>query len=349
MMKLANYVQAGFYGKGGVFGVGSRQLVFDDLPQWELLIKVAATWTQPFTETQIKEVIVSKYPDIHDSKIDHAIQLLKSNHFLMESNEFEKNDRYSRNKLYFNLSGGRPKVIQQKLRRSAVTILGCGGIGNHVSFILATSGVGRINLVDDDIIEKSNLTRQVLFTEADISKRKVDVLSEALQVRNSEVVVETYPLKIQSEDELSLLPSSNLLVVSADHPSLLMHWVNRYCVKNLIPYINVGYINDISVFGPFYIPNQTGCFECQAIVPFDHANSDLNRELEIINNNFQPASFSSVNSVSAAMAACDIIKFLGQFGSILSANKRVGIHSSSLKIETQSLERAEACKVCGHL
>ncbi|NIG98741.1 MAG: hypothetical protein G5701_07605 [Serratia symbiotica] len=56
-------------------------------------------------------------------------------------------------------------------KKSRVTILGCGGIGNHIGAALATNDIGTINLVDGDHIELSNLTRQILFDEND-SKRK---------------------------------------------------------------------------------------------------------------------------------------------------------------------------------
>lgn len=98
---------------------------------------------------------------------NQAFDFLFSNHFLVlaETSDNIFNNRYSRNHLHYQSYGMNPASVQYTLSQKVVIILGCGGIGNHVSAILASSGVGKLILVDNDVIEITNLTRQILFTE----------------------------------------------------------------------------------------------------------------------------------------------------------------------------------------
>ncbi|UNF40064.1 ThiF family adenylyltransferase [Bartonella krasnovii] len=98
---------------------------------------------------------------------NRAFNFLVSNHFLVQAETSNNilNSRYSRSHLHYQSYGMHPVSIQHTLLQKSVVILGCGGIGNHVSAMLAASGVGKLTLVDNDVIELANLTRQILFTE----------------------------------------------------------------------------------------------------------------------------------------------------------------------------------------
>ncbi|MCA2465172.1 MULTISPECIES: ThiF family adenylyltransferase, partial [Vibrio] len=80
---------------------------------------------------------------------------------------------------------------QEALKQSSVLILGAGGLGCASSQYLATAGVGRITLIDDDIVELSNLQRQVLHHDTDIGHKKVDSAADALRELNPHVEVNT--------------------------------------------------------------------------------------------------------------------------------------------------------------
>uniref|UniRef100_A0AC34PV65 THIF-type NAD/FAD binding fold domain-containing protein n=1 Tax=Panagrolaimus sp. JU765 TaxID=591449 RepID=A0AC34PV65_9BILA len=71
---------------------------------------------------------------------------------------------------------------QQLLKKASVLIVGCGGLGNPVALYLAGAGIGKLGLVDADAVDLSNIHRQIGFTMADIGKRKVDVLKEAVKM-----------------------------------------------------------------------------------------------------------------------------------------------------------------------
>ena len=79
---------------------------------------------------------------------------------------------------------------QQRLLDARVLILGAGGLGCPLALYLASSGVGHITIVDDDVVELSNLQRQILYTEADIGRLKAEVVRERLALLNPEVTVQ---------------------------------------------------------------------------------------------------------------------------------------------------------------
>ncbi|MGH7918974.1 MAG: ThiF family adenylyltransferase, partial [Candidatus Dormibacteraceae bacterium] len=81
---------------------------------------------------------------------------------------------------------------QEKLRRAAVLVVGCGGLGVPVMTYLAAAGVGRIGLVDGDRLEASNLHRQTLYSLADVGKPKVELAAARLRALNPEVEVDTH-------------------------------------------------------------------------------------------------------------------------------------------------------------
>ncbi|MCV5888925.1 ThiF family adenylyltransferase, partial [Escherichia coli] len=78
---------------------------------------------------------------------------------------------------------------QEALKQASVLMLGAGGLGCASSQYLATAGVGKITLIDDDIVELSNLQRQVLHHDADIGRKKVESAADALRELNPHIIV----------------------------------------------------------------------------------------------------------------------------------------------------------------
>ena len=78
---------------------------------------------------------------------------------------------------------------QRKLSKSKVLVIGAGGLGAAILPYLAAAGVGQIGIVDDDVIEISNLHRQILFNEEDVNKFKVDIAEKKLEKINSKIKI----------------------------------------------------------------------------------------------------------------------------------------------------------------
>lgn len=340
--KTARYVSLFPHGKGGFLGVGSKQTYIGNSKMWETISALLSKCKVPQTLSEVE----SSIRHLDKSDVEESMKILTISNSLVPDHLIDYNDRFSRNHLYYSYMGSTPSQVQAKISNSSVTIIGCGGIGNHIAYMLATSGVGTIHLVDDDHIEISNLTRQVLFTEEDIGQEKTHVLKRELLRRNSSTSVDITPISITKKQDLEKLEKSDLYIVSADYPAQLIDWVNEFCVENNQPYLNVGYMNDISVVGPFVVPTKTSCFRCASVS--SNANDlNLNSDVKQLNEDFKAATFAPINGISANFATSEILKFIGEYSRPLSYNKRIGIYSDRLKIEEQTIEKNKECQVCG--
>jgi molybdopterin/thiamine biosynthesis adenylyltransferase/rhodanese-related sulfurtransferase len=108
-------------------------------------------------------------------------------------------------------------VGQEKLKASSVLVVGLGGLGSPAALFLAAAGVGRIGLVDYDIVQASNLHRQVMYSEQDLGKKKVEVARSRLQMTNPHVRIETYDTKLDSTNALEILQEYDIIIDGTDN------------------------------------------------------------------------------------------------------------------------------------
>lgn len=339
---LAPYVSCGFYKDDLDIGFGSILVTIKGKCDQEAYLKVAFFIKTPKTLNELKEFIFNETL-ANDKKLVYENFLLKN--FLIKENDYDSEDRYSRDHLFYNLSGKDPKVVQKSLEKKHVIILGCGGIGNIIATNLATSGIGKLTLIDNDHIELSNLTRQILFSEDDVGNKKTSTLKQALLSRNNNVTIDTLNVICDSQEKIKHLPTCDLIVASGDSDNICTY-LNKYSFSNKTPFINVGYIQDIACWGPFIIPGETACYECFSNSNIASRENELQFLVESINKGYKAPSFGAINMLAAASATLDIMKFLGDFGEIQCLNKRVGIWTDTLKIEHQNYQKNPGCTLC---
>lgn len=118
---------------------------------------------------------------------------------------------------------------QSKLKSASVLIIGAGGLGTPSSTYLAAAGVGRIGIVDFDTIEKSNLHRQVLYTEQDIGKSKADVARQRLLEINPNISVNVHKVRLDSSNALEILGAYDVILDGTDNFAT-RYLVNDACV-----------------------------------------------------------------------------------------------------------------------
>ncbi len=161
--------------------------------------------------------------------------------------------RYIRQEI-FNKIG---KENQEKLKNSTVTIVGIGALGTITLELLARAGIGKIIIIDRDIIELNNLQRQSLFTEEDINKPKVLTAKEKIEKINSEIKIEEHLVDLDY-DNVELL-KSNLILDCTDN-IYTRFLINDYSRKNNIPWI---YSSVIGAKGmTLNITKENPCFSC---------------------------------------------------------------------------------------
>jgi len=146
-----------------------------------------------------------------------------------------------------------------RLSSKKVLILGCGGIGTHMAWHMATLGVNQITLVDFDTIEISNLNRQLLFDGNDVGQVKTDVLKSKLSAINPDIHIKIVHQKISSEEELEaicLKDKFDLIIKALDSPAELPIWLDNVSKRNKLTYIAGITMRENVLIGPSYIPGE---------------------------------------------------------------------------------------------
>jgi len=144
----------------------------------------------------------------------------------------EELERYSRHLIIpeFNIEG------QKKLKAARVLVVGTGGLGAPLLLYLTAAGVGTIGIVDFDVVENSNLQRQVLFTTADVGRPKVEAAKERLAALNPFVKFELFNLHLNSSNALEIISQFDVVADGTDNfPTRYL--VNDACV--LLDKVNV--------------------------------------------------------------------------------------------------------------
>ncbi|MCJ7637062.1 MAG: ThiF family adenylyltransferase, partial [Nitrososphaeraceae archaeon] len=148
----------------------------------------------------------------------------------------------------------------EKLRNSKVCVVGVGGIGNPVVTQLTAMGVGKIRIVDRDVVEISNLHRQHLYTEQDIGKVKVEAAIEHLKKRNTNVEIEALPISITSYTAENIVKGFDVVIDALDSIDA-RYALNDACVKQHIPLIYAGALGMLGSVCTI-LPNQSACLRC---------------------------------------------------------------------------------------
>jgi len=134
----------------------------------------------------------------------------------------------------------------KKIEKSKISIIGIGGIGCPLATYLVSSGIKYIQLIDGDIIEKSNLNRQILFTSDDIGQKKVTIAKQKLLKINPNCQIITIDDNLKKSSTKNLSNSS--IIIDTSDSWKTMKIVNEYCVKKSIPLISSSVIGfDVEV------------------------------------------------------------------------------------------------------
>lgn len=139
---------------------------------------------------------------------------------------------------------------QLKFKEARVLVIGTGGLGSPILTYLATCGVGHLAAIDFDVVEHHNLHRQILFTEADIGRPKIEVTRERIQVLNPHILFKGYGEKLTSENSLSIIADYDIVVDGSDNFAT-RYLVNDSCValgKPLIYGTILDFEGQIAVF-----------------------------------------------------------------------------------------------------
>ncbi len=168
----------------------------------------------------------------------------------------EQRDRYGRHLLLPEVG----EAGQQQLLESRVLLLGAGGLGSPAALYLAAAGVGTIGIIDMDVVDASNLQRQILHNTDRIGERKVDSAKKTLTALNPDVDVVTYDVRLGADNVLDIIDGYDVIVDGTDNfPTRYL--VNDASLLKRIPVVHGSifrFEGQVSVFQPYVGP----CYRC---------------------------------------------------------------------------------------
>ena len=168
----------------------------------------------------------------------------------------EQRDRYSRHLLIPEIGS----EGQQKLLDAKVLLLGAGGLGSPTALYLAAAGVGTLGIVDDDVVDLSNLQRQVIHSTQRVGIPKVDSAEESIHALNPDVKVVKYPVRLDASNIMEIIEGYDVIVDGVDNfPTRYL--LNDATVRLQIPVVSasiLGFDGQLSVFKPYEGP----CYRC---------------------------------------------------------------------------------------
>jgi molybdopterin/thiamine biosynthesis adenylyltransferase len=158
---------------------------------------------------------------------------------------------------------------QERLRQASVLCIGAGGLGAPVLLYLAAAGIGRIGIVDDDVVDITNLQRQVLFREQDKGELKTQAAKHALMALNSDISIVDFTERFCAANAENLFDSFDIVIDGTDNFASKF-LINDACVKFSKPLIYasiLGFEAQVSVFSALHGP----CYRClYPAPPSDH-------------------------------------------------------------------------------
>ena len=224
---------------------------------------------------------------------------------------------------------------QQKLLAAHALVLGAGGLGSPVALYLASAGVGRITLVDDDAVDLGNLQRQLLHTQARVGWPKVASAQAALAAINPEVQVRAVPRRADEALLRELAAQADVAVDCSDNFATRQA-LNRACVALRVPLVAgaaIGFEGQVSVHDVRQA--QSPCYAClypptQAVPERRCATTGV---------------FAPLTGMVGSIEAAEALKLLTGAGQLL-AGRLLMIDARAMRFTELRLPRNERCEVC---
>jgi bacteriocin biosynthesis cyclodehydratase domain-containing protein len=261
----------------------------------------------------------------------------------------EDAERFSR-QLPYLAELGDDVELQLRLRDSAVTVIGCGGLGTWAVAALACVGVGRITLVDHDRVTLSNLNRQILYARNDVGATKVAAAARWLRSFDPAIRVKALERRIESPDDVAeSMNDADAVVLAADWPPYeIARWVNIACIDAGVAFIMAGQLPPLIKIGPTYRPGDGPCFTCHEsfLAERSHAYQDyvrFRRCEPITAPTLGPAS-----CVAGGLMGLELLHLLvGQAPATLGTALLLDMRT--LAVRREHIDRNPGCRACKHL
>ncbi len=224
---------------------------------------------------------------------------------------------------------------QQKILNAKVLVIGAGGLGSAVLLYLAAAGVGNIGVADADVVDLSNLQRQVIHATPDLNKQKVLSAKEKITRLNPDVSVTTHPIFVDSENILDLIKAYDVVVDGTDNFAAKF-LINDACIIAGKPFIHAGVLRFDGQMMTV-IPGKTACYRCVFTEPPPPDTVPAGSETGILG---------AVAGVIGTLQATEVLKYILGQGNLLT-NRLMIFDASGMSFREIQIKKRDTCQVCG--
>lgn len=224
---------------------------------------------------------------------------------------------------------------QDRLRSASVLVVGAGGLGAPALYYLVAAGVGRVGIVDDDVVELSNLQRQILFTTADIGRKKAVVAAERLAALNPDVRLEPHALRLRAANALDLVRSYDVIVTAVDNFAA-RYLINDACVLERKTLVDGAVLRMVGL-AMTVKGGETACYRCLFPEPPPPAAVVSCSEAGVLG---------PIPGTIGALQALEVIKVLTGAGRPL-YDRLIQFDGAAMSFTEVEVQRVASCPVCG--
>lgn len=224
---------------------------------------------------------------------------------------------------------------QQRLLNSSVLIIGAGGLGSPVALYLAAAGVGRLGLIDRDVVEPSDLHRQILHATSDVGQPKTEAARTRLTTLNPDVHLETMQENLNAVNVKQILATYDVVVDGSDNFTT-RYLVNDACVLLGKPLVHGGVVH-VRGHVMTILPRQTACFRCVFPEPPAPGAIPSCQDAGVVG---------AVAGVLGSLMAHEALKLLLGLGEPLT-NRLLVFDGTTSRCREVTVRRNTACAVCG--
>jgi molybdopterin/thiamine biosynthesis adenylyltransferase len=240
-------------------------------------------------------------------------------------------ERYSRHILIKDVGmRGQKKIIDGK-----VLIIGAGGLGSPAAMYLAAAGVGTIGIADGDVVDLSNLQRQIIHTTEDIGKDKVKSAEQTISALNPNVKVEIYKTLVNSKNIVDIIKDRDYdFVIDATDNFSAKLLINDACVLLKKPFSHAGIIQ-FQGQTITYVPGSP-CYRCAFPDPLPESAAPSCRQAGV---------FGVMAGIMGTVQATEALKYLLGIGDLLTGQILI-IDALSMEFKKLPVQKAQKCAVC---
>ncbi len=223
---------------------------------------------------------------------------------------------------------------QEKIRSGKVLVVGAGGLGSPVALYLAAAGVGTIGIVDGDVVDLSNLQRQIIHFTPDVGRPKVESAKEKIEQLNPNVKVITHKEFLMADNALDIVKDYDFVVDATDNfPVKFL--INDACVMAGKPFSHGGILRfEGQTFT--HLPG-TACYRCLFPAP-PPANA--------VPTSSQAGVLGAIAGMLGTIQAAEVLKYLTGVGELLT-DRLLSFNARTMDFRTIKTKRHDGCPLCG--